>query len=239
MDTTHQPEEQSEQKNLAKPIPGNVPIKIPNTTIAPYCYSGLLEINFPNNETHIGTGILISSGDTSETLYVLTSGNNLYYPNSGGKATKIKFLRAYNDPDSPFEPIDAADWYYPDRFIGLNNNENYNYGLIKLKQSVRTNGLLPVLTVKTTDQLYRLSVQLNGYGFYDENMSGARGLITEVDEQVLRYPISTTIGSSGSAIMDMNNRDIVGIHTRSTNRELNQGLRITQDLKQQIESWMR
>ncbi|KGO90573.1 hypothetical protein Q764_00165 [Flavobacterium suncheonense GH29-5 = DSM 17707] len=65
-----------------------------------------------------------------------------------------------------------------------------------------------------------------------------RVALTQVNPLSLKYPISTKKGASGSAIMLKDSISIVGIHTRETDETLNQGVRITEDVKNEIYSWM-
>lgn len=239
MDTQHKKNEQAGQKNLAKPIPGNSPIRIQDTTQAPYCYSGLLMMTFPDSNDYIGTGILIANGTANETLYVLTCAHNLYSIENGGKATKVAFLRACNQNIEPFESVEAEDWYFHQGYTGSLQTKMYDYGLVKLKQSVRTVGNIPVLKVKSDEELWDLRVQLNGYGWFDNAMSHATGIIKGLTDSALTYPISTRPGAAGTAIMDLNNMNVVGIHTRSTEENLNEGVRITQAVANDLQSWMR
>lgn len=103
-------------ENVFKPIPSNNPVRVENTTLSPYCYVGLLLASFPNRQTYVGTATLIDkmSGD-KESIHVLTCAHNLYSKNDGGMAVTVRFQRAFNDPDAPYEPIEVEKWSFPRR----------------------------------------------------------------------------------------------------------------------------
>lgn len=242
-------------ENVFKPIPGNNPVSVENTTLSPYCYVGLLLVTFPNRQTYVGTATLIGkmSGD-KESIHVLTCAHNLYSKNDGGMAVTVRFQRAFNDPDAPYEPIEAEKWSFPDaypdtdlpndlpsRFIDerlIEANVALDYAVVKLKKAIRTEQSLPFVQVKTTEDLMYKQIQINSYGWYNEAMAHAQGPIKEVAAQRLFYPISTRSGAAGAAIMNRDSLEIYGIHTRETDRDLNQGVRITDSVKNEILSWM-
>lgn len=244
------------EKEVFKPIPGNNPVRVPDTTLAPYKNVGLLIMVYPNsNEEFIGTATLIGKSDgDEESLYLLTCAHNLYSKNEGGKAKSIKFIRASNEPKLPFELLEAEDWYYPAgypevsipndvplRFIDdklIEEDVNLDYGIVKLKKAIKPGGTLPLLHVKTDKHLLNKSLQINGYGWFNETMSEANGKLTDVNALSLRYPIYTAKGASGSALVLKDTTEIIGIHTRETDKAFNQGVRITQVVKDELLGWM-
>lgn len=239
-----------------EPIPGSNPVHVVDTTKEPYKNVGLLRMTFPNNKTYIGTGTVIAKGEEKNSLYVLTCAHNLYDSSDGGKATKIEFLRAFNDPTKPFDSIEAVSWHYPAGYpaVAISRvDENkllksqhekvgaeisLDYGIVKLKTSVASVEGFPVMTVKTKADLENLPVQINGYGYFGKQMSHVAGPIKEVGDTYLRYPLSTKKGASGSAIATENAKQIVGIHTRAYNEKYNQGIRIIERVKNEILGWM-
>jgi len=240
---------------VGKVIPNNSPDKIENTQSAPYYFVCLLQISFPHAEG-FGTGILVKDDKHNATQYVLTCAHNLYNEDYGGKAVSVNVVRGYSNPNQPYGPIEGKEWFYPDGYpsvaiSSVENLENFSdeaiqadinldYGLIKLSSPVENIEGLPKLTVETTEALINLEVQINGYGVYDTLMSHATGSITHVEDKCLRYPITTMPGASGSAILKGDGVSIVGIHTRSVpGVDLNQGVRITAEVKSTIEEWMR
>ncbi|MGV0757428.1 trypsin-like serine peptidase [Empedobacter brevis] len=245
-------------ENLFKPIPGNNPTRVANDKIrtSPFHYVGLLIVTFPNSTLeYIGTATIIGkSKEDKESLYLLTCAHNLYSKNNGGKAVKVKFIRACNFPELPFPEVEAESWYYPDRYekVDIPNdvplrflaenliqeNIDVDYGIVKLKETVRSDASLPTIEVKTDEELSNKKVQINGYGWFNEAMSHAKGELTGIQPQSLLYPISTTKGASGSAIMDQTSLDIFGVHTRETDENFNRGVRITEGVKKQILEWM-
>ncbi len=234
-----------EDFNVNKPIPGNIPVPVPNTTIVPYIFVGLVHVVFPSGNSYVGTGTLIGKGSDNESQYVLTCAHNLFSVNDGGRAASIKFIRAYNDPHSPFEAIEAESCYYPygyeniDRIESSESNVNLDYAIIKLKKKITTGDVLPRLVVKDDNELYECNVRINGYGYFGEHMSAARGKLVVVAAGYLRYPISTRKQAAGSAIVLEDGISIIGIHTRATDENLNEGIRITEAVKYEIHSWMR
>lgn len=224
-----------EETQLKKPIPGNTPFRIQNTKIAPYKYTGILFMQFPDGNKYYGTGILVAKAGETQTQYVLTCAHNLYSKPNGGKATNIRFARAYNYPEAPYEEIEAMNWFYP---AGYPSEEiTLDYGLIKLKVPIKLEDPIPYLCVKSDEELINLSIQLCAYGWFDEAMAQALGNIIGITGNFLNYPISTGKGAAGAAIMTKDNR-IVGIHTRSGDQNYNIGVRITQTVKNDIEQWM-
>lgn len=242
-------------KNVLGPIPGNDPVPVKDTKVSPYKFVGLLRVAFPNGKVYIGTGTVIAKDAEKESFYVLTCAHILYAVGNGGKAVKVEFIRGYNDPDKPFEPIQAVSWYYPAAYppfgisehnekivlenkIGRENEINLDYGVVKLKSAVNSVDGFPEIVVKTSQELQDLAVQINGYGWFEEKMSHAQGLIKEVGNEYLRYPISTNGGTAGAAIVKGDNKEIVGIQTRIHDYKLNQGVRITERVKSEILGWM-
>jgi glutamyl endopeptidase len=236
--------------NLFQPIPGNTPVPVQDSTQAPYCYVGLLEATFPNGQTYFGTGTLIAEAGKSESWYVLTSAHNLYDVASGGKATRVVFKRAYNDPKTPYEAVDGVEFLFPVQYPSVSGVKegnvsllaadlNLDFGLVKLKSPVQVSGC-PFPSVKSTSQLVNLDVQLNGYGYFDRRMSHATGKLSQITDFALLYPISTMKGSAGTAIMTTDNKTIVGINTRTgPDYNSNQGVRITDRVMEQIYAWMK
>jgi V8-like Glu-specific endopeptidase len=238
---------------VGKVIPNNTPVRVQDSTQVPYCYVGLLTMKF-GEDTYIGTGTLIKEPGKETSSYVLTCAHNLYDP-TDGKASSVTFTQAYNPPLTPYPAIAAEEFYYPDNYPGvaisrsvdietlgdsiLAVNIDYDYGLVKLSTPINLSSY-PVLDVETTEELTDLPVQINGYGYFpDDAMSHATGFITNVTATALQYPITTEKGASGSAIMKNDNSLIVGIHTRSVSgANLNQGVRVTQALVDQVNKWM-
>lgn len=238
------------------PIPGNKPVPVNDTLHIPYIYVGILNMVFPNGEEYYGTGTLILEPGKTESSYVLTCAHNLYDAADGGQAASVTFTQAYSHVFDPYPPITAAELFYPAQYPGvaisrkadisllgqdlLDANINYDFAVVKLAtpiQIVDNPCASPV--VKTTDQLENLLVQINGYGYYETTMSHATGTIAEVTDLALLYGITTQVGASGSAIMMNDNKSIVGIHTRSVpEKTLNQGVRITEDVLNLINTWM-
>ncbi|MTH17160.1 trypsin-like peptidase domain-containing protein [Flavobacterium sp. LC2016-01] len=245
-----------QEENVFKPIHGNTPLRVPDTTIAPYKTVGLLVTVFPSTtEEFIGTATLIGKNDgDEESLYLLTCAHNLYSKNRGGKAVSVKFIRASNVPIVPFGEVEAEGWFYPKgyesvsipddvplRFLNeklIEEDINLDYGIVKLKKAIKPGGTLPLMQVKTDVGLQNKPLQINGYGWFNEAMSAAKGNLTEVNPLSLRYPISTVKGASGSALVLDGTTEIIGIHTRETDKEVNQGVRITQEVKDKLLSWM-
>jgi V8-like Glu-specific endopeptidase len=232
----------NDTQKLWKPIPGNVPFKVSDTTQVPYCYTGILYMTFPDRTEYYGTAMLVAknSGDT-QTQYALTCAHNLYSAENGGKATNLYFIRAYNGTQQqPYAPIECTQSFFPQGYaIPGMENPDLDYGLIQLSTPVQPGGTIPILSALTDNKLLNMSVQINEYGYNeDKNMFHAFGNITRIDNNFLYYPITTMPGAAGSAIMSTNNTDIVGIHTRSTLQNQNQGTRFTAIVKAAIESWM-
>lgn len=244
-------------EQLFKPIPGNVPVKVADSLQTPYVYVGILHITFPNGEQYYGSASVIAQPGQTSSVYVLTCAHNLYDAGDGGKAASVTFVQAYNGSGhQPYAANSAVDWFYPEQYPGmaisrnvdhsllgsdlLAENINLDYGVVKLSRPIHL-GYTPVpqLVVKTTDELTDLPVQINGYGYFEEEMSHATGSIRQVTAMGLTYPISTSAGAAGSPIMATDNQSIVGIHTRSTNENFNQGIRITQEVANTIKSWMK
>jgi len=244
------------EENVFKPIPGNNPVSVKDTSIAPYKNIGLLITVYPSStQEFIGTATLIGKNDgDEESLYLLTCAHNLYSKNRGGKAVSVKFIRASNVPTLPFAEVTAEEWHYPIayesvsipddiplRFLNeklIEEDINLDYGIVKLKKVIKPGGTLPFVDVKTDEQLIDKPIQINGYGWFNEAMSEARGNLTEVEPLSLRYPISTVKGASGSALVLNGTTEIIGIHTRETDDDLNKGVRITQEVKDKLLGWM-
>jgi len=241
---------------VGKVIPNNVPERVHDSAQAPYKYVGLLEMKFPNQESYFGTATLIVDPTNDKgSSYVLTCAHNLFDAEDGGKAIKVTFTPAYNDPFKPYETIDATDWFYPEGYpdvaisksvqegtIGakllLESNE-LDYGLVKLSVPVPFDNI-PTMVIENDATLLDLPVQINGYGYYDEAMSHATGIINgPITATSLEYAITTMKGASGSAIVKTDGVSIVGIHTRAVDGEdRNAGVRITADVVAKVTEWM-
>ncbi|NNE26337.1 MAG: hypothetical protein HKN09_05800 [Saprospiraceae bacterium] len=238
-----------------KPIPGNNPVLIPDTTIDPYYYVGLLEMTFPNDKSYFGTATLIAADkNATNSKYLLTCAHNLYDEDDGGEVRTVTFKRAYSDPNEPYGELLALSWHYPDGYpdvaisknadlqtislLKIMENIDLDYAIVELESAVEIAGF-PTIVVESTESLENLEIQINGYGYFDERMGHATGTIDEVGTNFLRYGITTDQGASGSALMKNDNRSIVGIHTRAVpNKDLNQGVRITEAVNTQLRGWM-
>lgn len=252
METNH-----FQEKEVFEPIPGSNPEHVADTTKEPYKNVGLLRMTFPNNKTYIGTGTIIAKGEEKNSLFILTCAHNLYDLSDGGEVTKVEFLRGFNDPTKPFASIEAESWHYPSGYpsvaiskvdenqllkskdVKVETEISLDYGIVKLKSLVNSEDGFPVMVVKTKEDLENLDVQINGYGYFGKKMSHVAGPIKQVGDTYLRYPLSTKKGASGSSIVKENGKEIVGIHTRAYSEEFNQGVRITESVKNEVLGWMK
>ncbi|MGD1715543.1 trypsin-like serine peptidase [Dapis sp. BLCC M172] len=254
------PERQKALNSLGKSIPGNVPVRAPeNTKQFPYWFVGKLSMEFPNGKKYLGTGTLIAAkfkGDTG--LYVLTCAHNLYDKSDGGRAIKVSFQRGLNGQATPPYPVvEAVDWHYPAGYpsnsiprnldksqLGSNllrTSEALDYGLVKLKEKIEVTNA-PEIVAKDNRELHRLNVKLVGlYGWegHKNNMYVGTGEITVINPEQLGYPISTALGTSGTAVMTEDYSSIVAVHTHAglPGDDHNYGRRMTDEVIEEIRGW--
>lgn len=244
---------------IFKPIDGSVPVRAPlDTDVPPYCYVGQLAMSFPNGERYIGTGTLIEARNKADSgRYVLTCAHNLFDRKDGGRATRVSFQQGLNDQDPPPHPvIEAEDWFYPDdypdvalsrtldhRLLGqglIEQSIGLDYGLVRLSEQIAVENP-PLPTVYGDDALMDLKVRLCGlYGWHDhdEQMFQVAGRIDRVEPAVLGYPISTAVGTSGTAVT-FGESAIVAVHACPGDEgdAHNYGARITSEVIERLNSW--
>jgi len=236
-------------------IPGNNPVHVVNTSVNPYCFVGLLQMRFPNGTKYYGTATLIADEGAKDgkSRHLLTCAHNLYDEADGGRAVSVEFTPMYNG-EQAYTPVQAASYYYPVGYsnvaisrmtdasslseVEIENDIEQDYAIVKLESYIDAVGA-PSTYALPDSELQNAQVELNGYGYFDQEMSHATGAISVVTENTLKYPISTKQGASGTAIMKISNAQIVGIHTRGLpTEELNQGVRITNAVQADIQAWL-
>lgn len=251
-----------------QPIPDNIPSRVVDTSISPYCFSGQLAMTFEDGKTYIGTATVIRSIKHTG-LYLLTCAHNVYDAVSGEPTSVIFYPGLNSDPDSDqhcIEPIPAVSWYFPSAYVGVATTRKidrsllshemlasitqYDYAVVKLATPVP--GLpSPVPTVRqATDAELKCdrAITLNGlYGWIEDyDMYSSSGVINTAAGALtatqLQYDASTAPGSSGTAVAwGDHKKHFIGVHNGSgpsTKPLYNVGHRFDQISLQNIAHWL-
>lgn len=198
---------------------------VSNTTVDPYKKICLLVITFPNGETYLGSGNLISS-DT-----VLTAGHCIYDSSCGGWATKIAVYPGNNGTTAPYgvayskSLMSVSGWT-------TSASSQHDIGAIRLDRnmgdSVGWFGLTTTLSSPIT---------LSGYhGDLSRKMGTETKSISRYTTNNVYYTLDSTGGSSGSGVYN-SSQQILAVHAYGSTSE-NFGTRVNEDKFSVIKSWI-
>ena len=231
---------------------GTTPTKVADANKAPYHFTGRLDMTFPNGNKFLATAILIGKKEgQEESQYILTCAHNLYDKGEGGEATRVAFSPAMHNNSKPHGTIEHAALNYPaefkraaishsvdtsllgDELVALANQ--HDYAIVKLKSTVKVDDI-PVAVVQADGELKNLALMMHAYGSLDTSMTEANGKVTKVAATELEYDIKAVVGDSGAGLMP-NNKSVVAIQATKSPTHCT-GVRITQAVKNNLDSWM-
>ena len=134
----------------------------------------------------------------------------------------------------------------------LENDDNYDFGIVKLEKSLGRKLGWAALSVLDTKELEQLKVNVTGYpasrGFFRyllnrqiHDMYTMEGPVTSVKKHKFHYQIDTSGGQSGSGVWAFNNEGQVecfGVHVTGSKNEGNGATRITPEIFELVQEWI-
>lgn len=228
---------------------------IKNPHVYPWSIHGYIVATFPGKKFGTrGTGTLIGHST------VLTAAHCLYY----------KELNPTLSPRYIYTPASEVTFYagmYGGKYVSdskaikmlvhpeyLNNDENFDFGVIKLNEKIGEKVGWASMIVGNEVDLDSLEVNITGYPGYKGaynflrnraayDMYTMKGLIETVDKHTLRYFIDTSGGQSGAGVWGLNSNDnniieCYGIHVSGSKIEGNRGIRINDENFDTLSDWL-
>lgn len=211
----------------------------------PWNIHGHLNVTFPNGITGRGTATLISKN------CLLTAGHCLYDEEEGGLATGVSVFFGRHG-DRFIKKVSSEEFIIHPEY--LQNDENYDFGVIKLSEDVGSKLGWATVRVFEDDKLKGKTVNVTGYpgtkGVFkilrnapSYEMYTMEGPIVSVKKHKVYYHIDTSGGQSGSGVWTLGKDGIVeclGVHTtgKSPREEGNGAIRINQENFNAIQDWV-
>jgi V8-like Glu-specific endopeptidase len=217
-------------------------VLVTNNELYPWRCVCSLVITAANGVQRSGTGWLVSP------RLVLTAGQHVYLPHEGGWASQIEVIPGRNGTARPFGSAICQDFRSLTGWVN-NSDPDYNCGAILLPADQRYGDTLGWFgyTVREDEYLRGLTLNLSGYPA-DGGRTGQQdthwfhsGPVKEVLEKQISYEIDTSEGQSGAPVWEMTGngeRYGVAIHNETVGTSINHGVRITQDLSDNIGLWI-
>ncbi|UNT96613.1 trypsin-like peptidase domain-containing protein [Allobaculum mucilyticum] len=202
-------------------------VKVPNTKIHPYSAVAWLSVERENGTYTNLTGFFISS-DT-----VVTNAHGLYNRETKSWARKVTAYPGLNDHTAYLgSAVATVAVMHPQYLNDTSVNPSYDLAVLRLNKSFGSNvGILPLVTSISANQ----SIRLLGYPA-DKAVNGTRysqyeskGFVLNVSSEVFKHNADTYGGSSGSPVLDNQNR-VIGVHSSGDSASVaaaNQGVRLT------------
>lgn len=194
--------------------------RVSDTTAFPFSAIAYLEL-YDDSGTLTGT----CTGTFVGPDVLLTAGHCLWQPGSAGFTKHIRVVPGKDGTLEPFGSEYATDWWVPDAYINSAGNDLFDWGEVRLPDTVLTSliggwmqvGVLQDATLREPG----FTPALVGYPA-DEPPATMWGdsapSFDAVEAHYLDYSIDTAPGQSGSAIWSLNPAKpyfglVVGIHT--------------------------
>lgn len=229
-----------------RPIPRTVMGFDERQTVAkPSNSIALVMVRFPGSDVNYGTAFLVGKNQ-----YFATAAHMLFDRSEGTTPLWIAVYPGYSSGHSPLGVYTAsATIVHPTFKNGATAviSNDHDYGLIKLDRPIPNTAPMPLsvcsnIKLSYWNKLTGLTIQgYPGEAIYFGAQAVGSGLFHALTSQRIFHRVDTSAGQSGSPITI--NGSVVGIHTMGILQSLyygeyNFGVRITNEVKNQINRWM-
>ncbi|MGI4851815.1 MAG: trypsin-like serine peptidase [Janthinobacterium lividum] len=237
---------------------------MPSPLTYPWSIHGFIKSYYPpgyyddHQKTYSSTGFISRGTGTligEDTL--ITAAHCLYQRTEKGyvPASKVLFIpdikSQMTKEDIPTKIFSAPAVGFYGHPAYLDNDDNYDFGIVKLGHSIGYDLGWASLSVLKTKELEQLRVNVTGYpaskGFFNYlrnrqvyDMYTMAGPITSVKKNKFYYQIDTSGGQSGAGVWALNEADEVecfGVHVTGSENEGNGATRITPEIFQLVQEW--
>ncbi|MBY0501621.1 MAG: trypsin-like serine protease [Alphaproteobacteria bacterium] len=215
----------------------------------PWSIHGIVTAEFPNGILTRGTATLIDN-DTA-----ITAAHCLYFLDRSGPrhkfipATRVSFSSGIVNGMSTWQANSLRYYVHPEY---INNDEAYDFGVIKLDKPVGSETGWASLVDANDAELESKVVTVAGYPAYKgilstllkrqvNKMYSMSGPITISTKHKIYYKIDTSGGQSGAGVWILNDSNVIeccGIHVTGSKIEGNGGIRINAENFDIITDWL-
>lgn len=210
---------------------------VADTTVPPYCWVALLEIEAGDGSQWRGTGWLAGP------RLIMTAGHCVFMPAQGGWVQSVAVTLGA-EPDGaggvkrPFGTQTSSELRSVAGWV-TSQDDQHDYGAVLLPESLDTSFGSFSWAALSDGRLGQATVNIDGYPAdkpSDGQYFSARAL-SGVTPTALLYENATYGGDSGApAYVDPDDRTVVGMHTRGLLTS-NEAVRITDDVASAIDGW--
>lgn len=206
---------------------------VTNYNILPYRAICYVNATFSDGYTGRSTGWLFSPDGA------VVAGHAIYNPERGGWANTVVVYPARNNNNKPYT-VEAYEFGLATPYAE-NQDANYDYGLLKLEQSIgNTVGYLGYTynggAVGNTIRVIGYPVNVTNQTATQYIQYESSGTIDSVYANRLYYNADATGGQSGAPLFLGNSNTVIGIHTHSSTN-VNKGKRIHYDMYDWMNNW--
>lgn len=197
---------------------------------------------WPDGSQTVGTGFFVSKS------HVVTAGHVMYDRSKGGRYVSVTVIPGRNDTSGPFWAYVGTNKSVYHREWAENQNDEKDYGVIFLDTEVpydigtfkfQVRSDFTLIDTDPFDNWKTPQFKIQGYAASNTLRQWlSKGRLENVTDKKLFYNMDTEGGTSGSPIISSSG-DVVGIHTNGVggNYRHNSGVRITDEVLNQLSSW--
>lgn len=214
-------------------------IGVPDSVVTTFPHAAICQLRLYDDDHHggavgFGTGFYIAD----EVL--LTCGHNFYDATDGWTTTRVTVEPAYSPRTSTF-PTKTFSVTYPDVVHpkwAASNDDRFDLAVLKVPGLPSTRGNFSLANMSLAQDV---GIVVCGYGKVDPNNAAEEGQrldgahIAEADFELVRYPMMTIHGHSGSPVF--HGQMVIGVHTGSvTGKPLNRAVLLTPEKEEWVQA---